>query len=267
MRPPALQSSCTAVSNLTLSELESRRLRATKAQLDQRWSKVGGIIAEGIGRGTRDVGVEADYQASAVWTGLVGRIVERIDRNRGRANVAPFCELSNDLMTWLGYQEVWDADGGRTPFVFRQASLSIHAGDVGDPIKPQLLRLEWPGLRDWDRSGVGFQSHNAGHPHWQIDVLESLRNRTKPVQFDPDPAGDLETFEAAPTRMTLSDRIRELALENMHLASAAPWWVKGPGQFGLHHLNAPESQESLCRWLKAAIAYIRQELSRCLPNR
>lgn len=256
-----------AASNLTPSELESRRLRATKAQLDQRWSKVGAILAEGIGHTSRGVAVEADYQANAVWTGLIGMAVERIRRNRGKANVAPFVQLPDDLMTWLGYQEVWDAEGGRTPFVFRQASLTIHVGDVGDPVKPQLFRLEWPGLKDWDRSGVGFQSHGAGHPHWQIDVLESLRSKPKIATFDPGAEDDVETFEPAPATMTLSDRIRALALENMHLASAAPWWLKGPAQFGLHQLNVPDSQESLCRWLKEAIAYIRQELSRCQPSR
>lgn len=256
-----------AASALTPSELEPRRLRATKGQLDQRWGRVGDILANGMEHRVRDVAVDADYQADGVWTGLRGAVVERIERNRGRASVAPLLQLPGDLMAWLGYQEVWDAEAGRTPYAFRQASLTIHLGDVGDPVKPQLLRLEWPGLRDWDRSGVGFQSHGAGHPHWQIDVLESLRNKPRPAAFEPELGAETETFEPTPATMALSDRIRALALENMHLASAAPWWLNRRAEFGMHHLNAPESQEALSRWLTLAIAYIKQELMRCLPRR
>ena len=83
------------------------------------------------------------------------------------------------------YQEVWDNESGRVPFAFRQAGLTVHVGEVGDPVKPQLLRLEWPGLRDWDRSGVGFQSSGAGHPHWQVDLFESLHASRAPPTFDP----------------------------------------------------------------------------------
>lgn len=256
-----------AASALTPSELEPYRLRATKGQLDQRWGRVGEILANGFQHGARDVAVDAEYLAGGVWTGLRGAVVERIARNRGRASVAPLLQLPDNLMAWLGYQEIWDAEMGRSPYVFRQASLTIHLGDVGDPVKPQLLRLEWPGLRDWDRSGVGFQSHGAGHPHWQIDVLESLRNKTGPVQFDPEADVEVETFEPSTLTTTLSDRIRALALENMHLASAAPWWQSNPAEFGMHHLNTPDSQEALSRWLTLAIAYIKQELMRCLPRR
>lgn len=256
-----------AASNLTLSELELRRLRATKDQLDRRWIKLGTLLANGMEYRASDIGVDADYQAGGVWTGLRGPKVERIERNRGRASVAPFLPLPGDLVAWLGYQEVWDAEGGRTPFAFRQASLTIHVGEVGDPWKPQLLRLEWPGLRDWDRSGVGFQSHGAGHPHWQIDVLESLRNKPESSIFDPDADDEVETFEPASAVTALSDRICALALEKMHLASAAPWWLKRPAEFGMHQLNAPDSHEALSRWLEAAIVYIRQELSRCLPKK
>lgn len=256
-----------AVSALTPSELEARRLRATKGQLDQRWAKVSEILATEIQQRPRDVAVEADYQANGVWTGLRGAMVERIERNRGTASVAPFLKLPDDLVAWLGYQEVWDAESGRAPYAFRQASLTIHLGDVGDPVKPQLLRLEWPGLRDWDRSGVGFQSYGAGHPHWQIDVLESLRDMRADAAFEPDAGIEVETFEPQHATRSLSERIGALELESMHLASAAPWWSDRPAEFGMHHLNAPDSQEALLRWLRLAIAYMKQELARSLPRR
>jgi hypothetical protein len=255
-----------AASTLTPSEFEARRLLATRAQLDQRWCKIGDILNSGMDRRASDIHVDADYQAGGVWTGLRGAGVERIDRNRGTASVARLLPLPDDLSAWLGYQEIWDLDGGRT-FAFRQAGLTVHVGEVGDPLKPQLFRLEWPGLSDWDRSGVGFQSPGAGHPHWQIDVFESLHEKRDSIRFDPDFRGEVENFDVEVVTPTLSDRIRALTFEKMHLASVAPWWLSRPAEFGLHHLNAPPGKEELLRWLTAALAYIKQELSRCTMRR
>ena len=42
--------------------------------------------------------------------------MERIERNRGVASVVPFASLPGDVFAWLGYQEVWDQEGGRAPF-------------------------------------------------------------------------------------------------------------------------------------------------------
>lgn len=255
-----------ATSTVTPGEFEKRRLRATEAQLNQRWGKIEGILNSSLNRGARNIQVVADYQTASVWTGLSGTGVERIDRNRGTASVAQLLPLPGDLFAWLGYQEIWDLQGGRN-FAFRQAGLTVHVGEVGDPLKPQLFRLEWPGLRDWDRCGVGFQSHGAGHPHWQIDLLESLHDQRDISSFEPEVAEKVENFDVEVATRTLSDRICSLTLEKMHLASAAPWWTSRPAEFGLHHLNAPESKEDLLRWLTASLSYIKQELSRCTLRR
>ena len=235
------------------SELELRRLRATKAQLDRRWTTLGDLLSTKLNRPRRAIAIEADYLAAGVWTGLRADDVERITRNRGDASVVPFAQLPKNLVAWLGYQEVWDLEGGRVPFAFRQAGLTIHVGEVGDPIKPQLIRLEWPGLRDWDRSGVGFQSPGAGHPHWQVDLFESLHALREPVTFEPKIVEAIEDFGAVPYTPALPERIADLTFERMHLASAAPWW-----------LNAPSDETALSRWLGGAIGYLRQELSRCV---
>jgi hypothetical protein len=224
------------------------------------------ILSAGLERSPREIGVDADYQAGGVWTGIYGSATERIDRNRGTATVAPLLPLPDALHAWLGYQEVWDLETGRAPYLFRQASLTVHLGEVGDPIKPQLLRLEWPGLRDWDRSGIGFQSTGAGHPHWQIDMFESLYAQTGLAVFEPELGQEVETFDAEVVTPTLSDRIHALTFERLHLASAAPWWLSIPAEFGAHHLNAPSDQEDVSRWLAAAIRYLKQELSRCITR-
>lgn len=252
---------------LTFSEVERRRLRANKAQLDQHWTTLTDILNINLGPRARATSIDPEYQGTGVWTGLRGIDVERIDRNRGVASVVPLASFPGGLAAWLGYQEVWDLESGRFPFAFRQASLTVHVGEVGDPIKPQLLRLEWPGLRDWDRSGVGFQSPGAGHPHWQIDLFESLRDLHKRSAFNLESVEEVERFDDIFAAPTLSDRIAGLTFERMHLASAAPWWSNRPAEFGLHHLHAPLNQAELSRWVGAAIAYIRQELSRCVARR
>lgn len=252
---------------LTPSDLERHRLRATKAHLDRRWPWLSDVLTRTLRYAPRRIMIDAEYQSSGVWTGLRGADVERIDRNRGSASVIPLLQLPDNLLAWLGYQEVWDLESGRSPYLFRQASLTVHVGEVGDPVKPQLLRLEWPGLRDWDRSGVGFQSPGAGHPHWQLDLFESLAALHQPVEFEPDRADDVEDFDALATVPTLSDRLTRLTIERMHLASAAPWWVALPGPYGAHHLNAPASQDELTRWFAASLGYVAQELSRCAVRR
>lgn len=249
---------------MATSDLEHLRLRATKAQLDRRWITLGGLLNTSLGRAGRAIAIEAEYQAAGVWTGLYGDDVERVVRNRGVASVVPFAPLPTGLAAWLGYQEVWDYESGRAPFAFRQAGLTVHVGEVGDPVKPQLLRLEWPGLHDWDRAGVGFQSPGAGHPHWQVDLFESLHGLGEEPAFEPELIEAIEDFDALAAKPSLSDRIEGLTFERMHLASAAPWWSERPAEFAHHHINAPSDEAALSRWLNAAIAYIRQELSRCV---
>jgi hypothetical protein len=257
-----------AASSLTPFELERRRLRATKTQLDRRWTELSNLLSAILNRSGQTLLVDAEYQAEGVWTGLQGVGVERIERNRGGvATVVSFATLPAGLAAWLGYQEVWDRESGRAPFSFRQAGLTVHVGEVSDPVKPQLLRLEWPGLRNWDRSGVGFQSPGAGHPHWQVDLFESLDTSRQPSDFEPEPVEAIEDFGAVAIAPSLGDRIASLTFERMHLASAAPWWSERPAEFKLHHLNAPSNAAALSRWLSEAISYVRQELSRCVMRR
>ena len=246
------------------SELDNRRIRAARAELDRRWNMLGELICRKLNYQRRSVIVEAEYQAAAVWAGLYGEGAERITRNRGATNVVPFAVLPKGLTAWLGYQEVWDQESGRKPFVFRQAGITIHVGEVGDPVKPQLLRLEWPGLRDWDRSGVGFQSPGAGHPHWHIDIFESLQPLRQQAKFDPEFLESVEDFGSIPEAPSPIERISGLTFERMHLASVAPWWSDGPAEFTHHHLNAPSNEAAISRWLGCAVDYVRQELSRCV---
>ena len=250
----------------TTSDLRQRQLRTTRPRLDQRWTSLNRLLTATIGRPSGAISVDHDYQANGVWTGLQGSQTERITRNRGSGRVAPFVQLPDNLSAWLGYQEVWDLETGREPFVFRQASLTIHIGEPGDPVKPQILRLEWPGLRNWHKTGVGFQSPDAGHPHWQFDLLESLSalsKATAAVTEFPGDESELENFDEVTVDTPIAARVLRLTLERMHLASAAPWWLERKPEFGSHQLNAPSDLQELSRWLVSAIHYLKQELGRC----
>jgi hypothetical protein len=90
----------------------------------------------------------------------------------------------------------------------------------------------------------------------------SARRPSSEAYFHPELGEEIETFDPETIAPTLSDRIRALTFERMHLASAAPWWLGTPAEFGAHHLNAPSNREELSRWLAATLAYLKQELSR-----
>jgi hypothetical protein len=216
-----------------------------------------------LGFSSQQFRVDAEAQAETVWAGLQGSACERVNRNRGGASrVVPLQALQKDFFAWLGLQEVWDIKVGPRPFVFRQLSLTVHFGYVGDPIKPQAFRLEWPGVRDWQGAGLSFQTPGAGHPHWQIDILESLAEQGN-TDFALS-AETIEDFSAEHLRPDLNDLLRSISFERMHLASAARWWLPAVSIVRGHHMNIPPDLPGLTRWLSQSVLYMQQELKRCV---
>jgi hypothetical protein len=214
----------------------------------------------------RQLQIDADYQQLGVWAGLQGAACERIARNRGGSTfAAPLYEFRNsDLLAWLGWQETWEVPAGQRNFRFRNVGLSVYLGKRNEALKPQLLRLEWPGYASWSGGQQpSFQSPGAGHPHWQIDLVQSIAAASASPRFEP-AAEVVEDFVTAFPEPTVDVLVRRFSVERMHLASAAPWWLpEAPNNFG-HHMNAPADLLSLDRWLTQSIVYLRQELSRCV---
>jgi hypothetical protein len=244
-------------------------LTVTRGALDRRWIMLTEAVRQEIGLDRDAVVIHPEYVGDGVWAGFVGRACETVERQRGRATpVAPLSEIGGDgLKAWLGFQEVWDAQPTGQRFNFRHLSLTVHCGYGGDPVKPQIFRSEWSGIKSWPGSGLGFQSPGAGHPHWQFDVAESLRSTPGPREESllqlSEPTVRVEEFPPAMAQIDVISAVRALTLERMHFASAAPWWDV-PNEAGApSHMNAPSDEEGLFRWTLRCIGYIRQELTRC----
>jgi len=244
-----------------ISDRLPAQLLVSKGALDRRWENLTEVIGRRLSYSRQQLQVSADYTTERVSAGLIGSACERVTRNRGGASfVAPISVLRDDFCAWLGLQEVWDVGGGQRPYAFKQLGLTVHFGSNGDPIKPQVFRSEWVGVRDWDGTGINFQSPGAGHPHWQIDVMESMRIATRPVAFHP-ASDQVEEFRDEAT--SVDTLVRSITIESMHFASAALWWTL-PLADGLPlHVNAPADDADLTRWLESSLAYIKQELERC----
>jgi hypothetical protein len=237
------------------------QLLARRTTLDRRWETLTVALRSTLGLKRDDLQIDADYHSGGVSAGLVGRACERIVRNRGISRVVPLHRMSEELFAWLDFQEVWNTVPGSKPFAFRQLSLTVHFGHLGDPIKPQAFRAEWAGATDWGSGSIGFQSPGAGHPHWQIDVLETLRSQEEPVDFGAEPADAVERF--LPDRITVDTLLRSVTLERIHFASAADWWKPPPTAAMPPHIHAPKDEVSLTRWILACVSYVKQELGRC----
>jgi hypothetical protein len=250
------------------SSVSPSELSAPKAALDQRWLTLNSLIAKALALPSdgRQVRVEADYQVNGVWAGLLGAACERIERNQGGPTwVVPLCELPSNLIAWLGWQENWEIPGSQRNYRFKNMGLTVYLGKRNEAVKPQFLRLEWPGYAKWSSGDQSsFQSPGAGHPHWQIDLIQSLSNIRAEIAFDVESEEIVEDFELVVREQTVDNLVRRLSIERMHLASAAPWWLPAAtGEVG-HHMNAPPDLHALNRWLHESIAYLRQELGRCI---
>jgi hypothetical protein len=226
-----------------------------------------------LGLDRNAVRIFSEDAGDAMWAGFVGSACETVQRQRGPATpVAPISDIGKSgLKSWLGFQEVWDAQQGGQRFSFRYLSLTVHFGYDGDPVKPQVFRAEWSGIKDWTGAGMSFQSPGAGQPHWQFDLAETLR---RPLEQGRGSLNRLsgetdEVEEFPPTRQTpdVLSAVRALTLERMHFASAAHWWRPRDMSQTSEHMNAPSDESGLSRWALQCIAYIRQELVRCEISR
>lgn len=247
----------------------TRPLEVTKRDLDQHLVETTKILIGTTDRRQQQAHLAAEVAGSTLTAGLVGAGCERIERNiGGRTNVIAFLPLQGQLLAWLGYCENWCVLSKRGKnHEFRSASLSVYFGLEHEAYKPQVLRAEWAGWAKWDGASYAFQSE-AGHPHWQIDALESLGQDTsalrgKTLQALQDSDEGEVVHEFLPEADTVRGLVLAQGLSRVHFPSAAAWWRPTP-QNG--HAFTPEDTMQLRSWLTLTLRYLKSELA-SLRNR
>lgn len=242
---------------LNLAKAEAPEPRLSVATFSQRCKQLARDFGTAIDLPIGEVAFAPEINSTAATMVLSGRASEMIARNRGKSHrVVPLAALSDDVFIWTGYREVWQKQGTEQNFRFVEGGFTLHLGRRGEVLKPQILRSEWVGRRS--RAFVDM----AGHPHWQLDVLESARSVVpiSPARFDdpiiPQPVVEFDSTAVSPDGTNL---LMGLTVENMHLASAALWW-RPPGG-NVAHL--PETVGELDSWILGCVAYLRQEAARC----
>lgn len=213
--------------------------------------------------------MQLDQNGNPIVAGIVGSGCERAARTKGIASpVAPWIDLRGGLWAWLGYREEWNVRPGNHPsFAFRTSSITVHFGFKAADPKPQMFRAEWAGPTLVDSQWM-MQGGDAGHPHWQFDVLDSLLAPAKVeearafadiLRAEAEDA-TLKEFVgtgAAPREIETVVSVRSLAA--LHFASAAPWWLKTPQDA---HAHVPADPGQIRVWLAKTLGYVARELER-----
>jgi hypothetical protein len=183
----------------------------------------------------------------------------------------PMLHLKSGLWAWLGYREDWDGEpsAGRVRrFSFRSAGLTVHFGYRNVRHKPQMFRAEWAGWARWNGTNYSHQAGDAAHPHWQFDVLESLKRDDASeraatfLSVLKSEEGSAEPREFRPQTLDdddVGDMIGVQELSRIHFASAAAWWKSQPGGI---HAHAPSKAEDIQVWLRETLIYLLRELGR-----
>ena len=225
--------------------------------LAQRCMTLAAQFGDALGQEVGELSFVSEIWNTQAAVTLGGRASEVIERNAGpKHRVVQLCSLSEEMFAWVGFRERWKRIGNERNFRFLDGGFTIHVGRQGEIFKPQIMRSEWVGQR-----GSEFHDH-IGHPHWQIDILETARGGVPeaPARFDagssPTPVLEFNADQAAPQ---IDDVLLKLPIERMHLASAAPWWQPAKVRVA----NAPRAVSELDRWILGCVRYIRQEVNRC----
>lgn len=241
----------------SLSKTEPAEPKLSSAAFSQRCKALAVRFGEAVGQATGDIAFAPEISSSAAVMMLGGRASETIARNRGSPHrVVPLCPVTDEVFAWAGYREAWQKQGAEQSFRFVEGGFTLHIGRRGELAKPQILRSEWISPRN------GAFVNRAGHPHWQLDVLESARTRSSgpPARFDDRTAPRAATeFDGESPPVTSEDLLFGLTIERMHLASAALWWR----QPSIPVAHPPETVAELDRWILGCVAYLRQEVGRC----
>jgi hypothetical protein len=233
----------------------SEPLYAGEGQLGAHWNALAHEFAGKLEISRDAIEISNIIVDSTRIASLGGTVARTANRLRGQPTlVVPFRPVTSEWEAWLGYREVWSPAQNRQ-FCFGSSDITVFLAPVSTEAFQQVLRAEWVGLLRGGDGNWAFAPPDAGHPHWQVDVAETLRedeelasarsllNQTEPRDFE-----DTEVAER-----TLPPWY---GVGRMHLASAMRPWADakiahGPGDVG--HIK---------NWVSETIRVIGLELDR-----
>jgi hypothetical protein len=212
-----------------------------------------------IGQRLSDVALQPNVVGGQLVAAFTGPEIKRARRLRGgQTTVIPFCKIDEKWSAWLGYREVWsylDKKSGTARYSFTSSDLTLFLefGDSED--FQQIVRAEWSGLQRNDALVWDFQPSDAGHPHWQVDVAEFVKQDAELV------AARALLLETEPQEFGASEGAALIEpcwyrLGRIHFASAMRPWQDQTIAHG------PSDLAAIRAWAVRAVALLGTELAR-----
>lgn len=230
-------------------------LSSTEGRLAPHWNTLIGELTPHLHRKASKVNFETNSVSELLITTFKGDVVRRANRHRGDpVPVVPLCELRDDWEVWVGYREVWALMDRRSNLAFSSSDITVFFTVANSGSFQQIVRAEWNGLVE-DPEGWSFRPENAGHPHWQIDLAQVLRDdaeleaaRQLMREAEPKPFGDTATDQNPYPPWYEINRI--------HFASAMRPWADEIIAHGPGGLSAVRS------WVVRTVRLLNVELAR-----
>lgn len=245
-------------------------LLKTRGQLEARSIFLASELANLLEAPAASLQFRPEFASDTAVAELQGALTEATQgRNRGRSTqVVKLCDFGSCGTAWISLRERWDFAeyrGGKPFYAFESAGITVFAGAAGQFDKAQILRSEWAGFANRG-NGASFQAGGAGHPHWQIDLFETLRDSDQDVMRFGEQT-EVRSFTAASAANGLREKLQLAPFERFHFASVARWWR--PEKDVCHHQHAPNDDQEISRWVLGSVTYIRTQLeivARGLPR-
>ncbi|WP_414471945.1 hypothetical protein [Microvirga sp. M2] len=229
---------------------------ATEGELAPHWNTLTAELVPQLDIRASKVSLKAAPVGDKLIASFIGEAARRAGRLRGDPMpVVPFRSISSNWEVWLGYREVWTLKGGNPKrFNFASSDLTIFFAIAGSEAFQQILRAEWMGPEK-SLEGWSFKPSNAAHPHWQIDIAETLKldadleaarellREVEPREFgapEPAPVPDPPWYQ----------------IGRMHLASAMRPWADGLIAHG------PADLAAVRMWVVNTVNLLQIELER-----
>jgi hypothetical protein len=231
-------------------------LRSTQGALEAHWNTLANQLAAELDQRSHGIVIKADPIETAIVARVAGGSTRLATRLPGqRVTVVPLREISTRWDAWIGYREVWES-AKLKQYSFSSADITIFLSPHSAEAFQQILRAEWVGLTEDDLGDWIFRPSDAGHPHWQVDIVDCIRTdrevatalsllkETSPREFEP------EGFSSG------SIPPPYLNLGRMHLAASMRPWSD------LEIAHGPACLADVRGWVVHATRILGRELAR-----